>query len=78
MREPTRRAINVKSSAPADRLVIVPLILLSVVPVLAGTVRLIELGRALYMGAGWAINIVVAEWLILRRRALPARSPATS
>ncbi len=31
------------------------------------------LGRALLMGAGWAINLAVAEWLI--RRQLPARSP---
>lgn len=27
-----------------------------------------ELSRTLFMGAGWAINIVIAEWLISRRR----------
>jgi hypothetical protein len=27
-----------------------------------------ELGRALLMGAGWAINLVVVEWVIRRRR----------
>ena len=36
-----------------------------------------ELTRALCMGAGWAINLAVAEWFIRRRPALPARSPAT-
>jgi len=28
-----------------------------------------ELPRAVMMGAGWAINVVVAEWIIRRRRA---------
>lgn len=27
-----------------------------------------EMARALFMGAGWAINLAVAEWLILRGR----------
>ena len=36
-----------------------------------------ELGRALTMGAGWAINLAVAEWIIRRRPGLPARSQAT-
>lgn len=27
-----------------------------------------ELARTIFMGAGWAINLTVAEWLILRRR----------
>lgn len=27
-----------------------------------------ELARALFIGAGWAINLAVAEWLILRER----------
>ena len=36
-----------------------------------------ELGRAVTMGAGWAINLAVAEWIIRRRPALPARSHAT-
>ena len=37
-----------------------------------------ELPRALMMGAGWAINILVAEWIIRRRRiSVPVRrSPA--
>jgi uncharacterized membrane protein len=31
-----------------------------------------ELPRAVMMGAGWAINIVVAEWIIRRRKAAPS------
>lgn len=31
-----------------------------------------ETPRAVMMGAGWVINVVVAEWIILRRRARPA------
>jgi hypothetical protein len=27
-----------------------------------------ELARTLFMAAGWAINLAVAEWLILRKR----------
>ena len=34
-----------------------------------------ELSRALQDGAGWAINLAVAEWIIRRRLALPARTP---
>ena len=37
-----------------------------------------ELGRALLMGAGWAINLAVAEWAIRRRPAHPARTHAIS
>lgn len=33
-----------------------------------------ELNRALLMGAGWAINLAVAEWVIRKRPAPPARS----
>jgi uncharacterized membrane protein len=33
-----------------------------------------ELPRAWLMGAGWVINIVVAEWIIRRGRRLPERS----
>src|ERR687884_1334230 len=33
-----------------------------------------ELSRALQDGAGWAINLAVAEWIIRRRLALPART----
>jgi uncharacterized membrane protein len=33
-----------------------------------------ELPRAWLMGAGWVINVVVAEWAIRRRRRLPERS----
>ena len=32
-----------------------------------------ELSRALLMGAGWAINLAVAEWAIRKRPAPPAR-----
>ena len=35
-----------------------------------------ELPRAVMMGAGWVINVVVAEWIIRRRRA--RRSPVAS
>jgi hypothetical protein len=39
-----------------------------------------ELGRALLLGAGWIINLVVAEWSLRRRKgarssAVPAGSP---
>jgi hypothetical protein len=33
-----------------------------------------ELSRALQDGAGWAINLAVAEWLIRRTPAPPART----
>ena len=36
-----------------------------------------ELSRALLMGAGWAINLAVAEWTIRRRPAPPARAAST-
>jgi uncharacterized membrane protein len=36
-----------------------------------------ELSRALLMGAGWAINLAVAEWAIRKRPAPPAR-PASA
>ena len=36
-----------------------------------------ELTRALLMGAGWAINLAVAEWIIRRRLAHPVRTPVT-
>ncbi len=36
-----------------------------------------ELTRALLMGAGWAINLAVAEWIIRRGLAHPVRTPAT-
>jgi hypothetical protein len=32
-----------------------------------------ELSRALLMGAGWVINLAVAEWVIRKRLAPPAR-----
>lgn len=35
-----------------------------------------ELGRALLMGAGWVINLAVAEWVIRRRPRRPARTAA--
>lgn len=36
-----------------------------------------ELTRALLMGAGWTINLAVAEWIIRRGLAYPVRTPAT-
>jgi uncharacterized membrane protein len=36
-----------------------------------------ELPRALMMGAGWAINVVVAEWIIRNRKARPRTVLAT-
>ncbi|PDP85625.1 hypothetical protein CQJ94_21490 [Glycomyces fuscus] len=35
-----------------------------------------EFSRAMLMGAGWVVNVAVAEWLIRRRPAGPARVPA--
>ena len=35
-----------------------------------------ELSRALLMGAGWAINLAVAEWAIRKRPAMRARTAA--
>jgi uncharacterized membrane protein len=35
-----------------------------------------ELSRALLMGAGWVINLAVAEWAIRKRPAPPARTAA--
>ena len=35
-----------------------------------------EFSRALLMGAGWLINLAVAEWAIRRRPAAPARTAA--
>ncbi len=37
-----------------------------------------ELTRALLMGAGWAINLAVAEWIIRRRPKGQSRSPETA
>ena len=36
-----------------------------------------ELVRALTMGAGWAINLAVAEWIIRKGLAHPVRTPTT-
>lgn len=36
-----------------------------------------ELTRALCMGAGWAINLAVAEWLIRRRNFRPKQAAMT-
>jgi hypothetical protein len=33
-----------------------------------------ELTRALFMAAGWVINIAVAEWAIRKRSASPSRT----
>ena len=35
-----------------------------------------ESARAVLMGAGWVINVVVAEWIIRRRRRAPRTVPA--
>jgi hypothetical protein len=35
-----------------------------------------DLNRALLMGAGWVINLAVAEWAIRKRPAPPARPAA--
>jgi hypothetical protein len=37
-----------------------------------------ELGRALLMGAGWVINLAVAEWAIRKRLRRPARTAAAA
>jgi hypothetical protein len=37
-----------------------------------------ELPRALLMGAGWVINLAVAEWIIRRRPARPARAASAA
>ena len=37
-----------------------------------------ELSRALLMGAGWVINLAVAEWIIRRRPARPAHKIAAA
>jgi hypothetical protein len=37
-----------------------------------------ELSRALLMGAGWVINLAVAEWAIRKRPARPARKLAAA
>ncbi|MBK9713330.1 MAG: DUF2306 domain-containing protein [Kouleothrix sp.] len=37
-----------------------------------------QLSRALLMGAGWVINLAVAEWIIRRRPAPPVRKSAAA
>lgn len=37
-----------------------------------------ELSRAVLMGAGWVINLAVAEWIIRRRSAPPVRTAVTA
>jgi hypothetical protein len=37
-----------------------------------------ELSRALLMGAGWVINLAVAEWTLRKRRTPRARSASTA
>lgn len=44
-------------------------------PLLLFPAALGELTRALCMGAGWALNLAVAEWLIRKRLARPRRVP---
>ncbi|MEO0561544.1 MAG: hypothetical protein AAF125_05500, partial [Chloroflexota bacterium] len=50
--------------------------------ILHGTATPDELSRAIMMGAGWLINIVIAEWVIMtwinppKRRQDAATSPA--
>ena len=50
---------------------------LIVVGIVTSTLNMGELSRALLMGAGWAINLAVAEWLIRGRPAHPIRSPVS-
>jgi len=38
--------------------------------------KLSVLSRAVLMGAAWVINLAVAEWIIRRRSAPPARTAA--
>jgi hypothetical protein len=35
-----------------------------------------EFSRALLMGAGWVINLAVAEWIIRKRTSAPSRTTA--
>jgi uncharacterized membrane protein len=37
-----------------------------------------ELSRALLMGAGWVINLIVAEWIIHKRLTYPTRTSAVA
>jgi uncharacterized membrane protein len=37
-----------------------------------------ELARALLMGAGWVINLAIAEWIIHKRLAYPTRTAAVA
>lgn len=37
-----------------------------------------ELMRTLCMGAGWLLNLAVAEWLIRKRLARPKRTPSVA
>jgi uncharacterized membrane protein len=55
-----RRAYAVGQGAGTQAIIQLPLLLLFGPPD--------DFSRALMMGAGWAINIAVAEWLIRRRR----------
>lgn len=37
-----------------------------------------ELTRALCMGAGWVVNLAVAEWIVRKRLARPGRTPSVA
>ena len=37
-----------------------------------------DLPRGLMMGAGWVINVIVADWIIRRRNTRPSSRRATS
>jgi hypothetical protein len=62
----------VNTSEKTDCLVIAGLLALSALPIAAGGVRVLALGvggetaRTVFMGAGWAINLAMVEWLIWR------------
>jgi uncharacterized membrane protein len=55
-----RRAYAIGQGAGTQALIQLPLLLMFGPPD--------DFGRALMMGAGWAVNLAVAEWLIRRRR----------
>ena len=57
-----RRAYAIGMGAGTQALIQLPMLLAFGAPD--------DLSRALMMGAGWAINVAVAEWLIARRRGI--------
>jgi hypothetical protein len=84
--DPTRPARQRRAGAPEKSgwRVPVALVPLSLIPVISGSLRLLEVAgwpqlMAISMGSGWVINALVAEWVIRRptnRRAGGARARA--